>query len=250
MLVWVASYPRSGNTLTLLVLRDVFEVGGLGADFNDDLSLGRLPERGLPGSAPHPWNPPAELEGLTGDELLDALRQAPEPYFIKTHRVKRATDRAPALYLVRDGRDALVSHAHFVHDNDAPRFKDQSFDSRLATLIHPGIRAHGGWSGSVQAWRERKAPTATLRFEELVANPVDAVVAACEEIGVELPDPVRSPPSFDRLHELSPLIFRRGQVGTWREEMPADLEDRFWSVHREQMRALGYGPADTDDSTA
>ena len=196
MLVWVASYPRSGNTLTLLVLRDVFEVGGLGADFNDDLSLGRLPERGLPGSAPRPWNPPAELEGLTGDELLDALRQAPEPYFIKTHRVKRATDPAPALYLVRDGRDALVSHAHFVHDNDAPRFKDQSFDSRLATLIHPGIRAHGGWSGSVQAWRERSAPTATLRFEELVANPVEAVVAACAQIGMELPDPVRSAPSF------------------------------------------------------
>ena len=162
--------------------------------------------------------------------------------------MKRATDPAPALYLVRDGRDALVSHAHFVHDNDEPRFKDQTFDSRLATLIHPGIRAHGGWSGSVQAWRERSVPTATLRFEELVADPVEAVVAACAEIGVELPDPVRSPPSFDRLHEISPLIFRRGQVGTWRAEMAAELEARFWDVHAEQMRALGYGAADTHNS--
>ena len=240
MLVWVASYPRSGNTLTLLVLRDAFGIAHLGADFSDDLSLGRIPERALPGNDAIRWRPPPELEGLEGDALLDALRERPEPYFVKTHRLSRAADSAPALYLVRDGRDALVSHAHFVADNDAPRFRGQDFDRRLATLIHPGIRAHGGWSESVRAWRDRAAPTATIRFEELIADPVAVVATACAEIGVGLPEPAGGAPSFDRLRGLSPLIFRRGQVGAWREEMPAHMQERFWDLHGGQMEALGY----------
>jgi hypothetical protein len=240
VLVWVASYPRSGNTLTLLVLRNAYRIGRLGADFEEDLSLGRLPARALPGTETSSWRPPPELEGLAGDQLLDALRVLPEPYFVKTHRVSRATDPAPALYLVRDGRDALVSHAHFVSDNDAPRFRGLDFESRLAALIHPGIRAHGGWSRSVRAWRERDGQTATIRFEDLIRDPVSVVGAASAEIGVTLPQPSGRAPSFDRLRELSPLIFRRGEVGAWRDEMPAHLEERFWRYHGMEMKASGY----------
>jgi hypothetical protein len=220
-------------------------MSGLGTDFADHLALGRIPERALPGGPQRPWAAPPELEGLTGDELLDALRTRTEPYFIKTHRVRRAADPAPALHLVRDGRDALVSHAHFVKDNDEPRFRGQEFGERLANLIHPGIRAQGGWSGSIRAWQERSSPTATVRFEKLVQDPVGAVGAACAEIGIALPEPSHPPPSFDRLHRTSSLIFRRGQVGAWREEMSPELEARFWRTHGEQMRALGYdsGPA-------
>lgn len=240
MLVWVASYPRSGNTLTLLVLRDAFDIPRLGADFREELDLGRLPARALPGGTPRAWRLPSDLRGLTGDALLDALRARPETYFIKTHRVERAGDPAPALYLVRDGRDALVSHAHFVGDNDEPRFRDRTFDQRLAKLIKPGIPAQGGWSGNVRAWRARVAPTATLRFEDLVTDPVAVVAVACRSIGVPLPEPVASPEKFDRLHELSPLIFRRGESGVWEEEMSPRLQKRFWAAHGPEMNQLGY----------
>jgi hypothetical protein len=240
VLIWVASYPRSGNTLTLLVLRDVFGTNRLGSDFNDDFSLGKIPDHALPGRATYAWDPPRQVRGLSGDALLDSLRARPEAYFIKTHRLARASDPAPALYLVRDGRDALVSQAHLVKANDVPRFRNQSFDRRLAELIDPGIRSQGGWSRNVRAWRERSAPTAVIRFEDLIADPVAAISRECAAIGAPLGEPTAPPPSFDRLRELAPWIFRRGALGSWRDEMSPELERRFWRLHGREMRALGY----------
>jgi hypothetical protein len=240
VLVWVASYPRSGNTLTLLTLRDVFGTGRLGADFDEQFQLGRIPQKALPGEGPE-WELPRALEGLTGDDLLDALRERSEAYFIKTHRLARAADPAPALYLVRDGRDALVSHAHLVHATDVQRFRGMNYNRRLRELIHPGVRVQGGWSGSVRAWRERDAPTAIVHFEHLIDDPARVLARACAQIDVPLGEPLATLPSFEELHRRFPIVFRRGKVGGWVDEMNTRQHARFWRHHEEQMRALGYG---------
>src|SRR3954468_13687435 len=151
----------------MLTLRDAFGISSQGAVYRNEVRWEFIRDQEtVPPTreAPSPWKPPGALADLERDALLDALRQRPESYFMKTHLVSRASDPAPALYVVRDGRDALVSHAHWVKDIDSPRFEGLSFERRLAELIDPGIRAHGGWSGNVQAWQGRDAPTATIRF--------------------------------------------------------------------------------------
>jgi hypothetical protein len=150
------------------------------------------------------------------------------------------TDPAPALYIVRDGRDAIVSHAHYVAAEDTPRFRGLSFDRRVASLIRPGVPAYGHWSRNVKRWRGREAPMTTIRFEELIRDPIRVVTRGCEELGVPLPDPSGSVPSFDRLRERAPKLFRQGIVGSWRNEMPPRLQERFWRIHGAQMRALNY----------
>ena len=35
-------------------------------------------------------------------------------------------------------------------------------------------------------------------------------------------------------------MHRRGKTGSWQEEMPAELEQTFWELHGDEMRALGY----------
>jgi hypothetical protein len=244
MLVWVASYPRSGNTLTMLTLRDGFGIGSLGAVYHGaevHWEFIRDQETVPPTlEAPSRWQPPAPLARLKGDALLDALRDQPEPYFMKTHLASRASDPAPALYIVRDGRDALVSHAHFVAGEDAPRFRGLSFNRRLSELIRRGVRVQRGWSGNVRAWRERNAPTALIRFEDLIVDPVGVVARGCKELGVPLPEPEGDLYSFAELRERYPLVFRKGKVGSWREEMPPRLQERFWRIHGAQMESLGY----------
>lgn len=241
MLVWVACYPRSGNTLTMLVLRDVFGISRVAAVYGRQVTwgfAGNLEELPPTLESAASWQPPEELANLRDDDLLDALRQHSESYFVKTHLRSKAADSAPALYLVRDGRDALVSHAHLVQER--PRFRDMNFDRRLAALIHPGIRAQGGWSGNVRAWRRRSAPTAIARFEDLIDDPVAVVTGACAELGIPLPEPAGELRSFSELHESYPSLFRRGMVGAWRDEMPPHLQERFWRVHGAEMEALGY----------
>jgi Sulfotransferase domain len=238
MLVWVASYPRSGNALTMLTLQDVFGERRVGTITADDLRLGDMRDERLPGG--RPWRPPPELRGLRGGELLDAIRARPEPFFIKTHRLSEASDPARALYIVRDGRDAVVSQAHFVKDHDVAAYRGLSFARRIATLTRPGMRPYGHWSRNVRRWTRRRAPVAVLRFEDLVRDPADAVAGACERIDVPVGDADGRMLPFESLHELVPALFRRGVVGAWEDEMPPHLEERFWRIHGEQMEALGY----------
>lgn len=240
VIVWVASYPRSGNHLFLLTLRDRFGVDALGVIVEEDLRLGRPP--GLPERPPKmaPWQLPPGFRGLLGPDLLNAVRERPEPYFIKTHRLAEAPDRAPAVYIVRDGRDALVSHAHFVEARDAPRFRGQPFRRRLADLIDPGIRAYGTWSRNVRAWRDRTGATEIVRYEDLVADPTAEVSRVCDRLGIPLTAGRGSVTPFAELQADNPIVYRRGVVGAWRDEMPPDLERRFWGIHGAEMKALGY----------
>jgi len=240
MLVWIASYPRSGNTLTVLTLHDVFGIRGMGAIWDDDLALGQLRHRLVPLREAPKWQPPPDLDGLTGEALLSALCDRPELYFVKTHRLSDATHPAPALYIVRDGRDALVSHAHLVKSRKVPRFEGMPFNRRLSTLIHPGIPGYGRWEANTMAWRRRDAPVVVVRYEELVTDPVAVVAGACKEIGVELPEPSGEMLSFESLREQKPTLFRRGITGAWRDEMPEHLHERFWKIHGSEMRSLGY----------
>ena len=240
MLIWVASYPRSGNTLTLLTLHTAFSVDAIGAASASDLGVGRHLQQLLPAVVRAPWPLPAELHGLEGDELVAALKRRPEPYFVKTHRRLDAGDDAPALYVVRDGRDAIVSYAHFAAARGVSRLDGLSFEERVERLIHPGLPAHGSWSENVAAWRTRSAPVAIVRFEDLLEDPAAAVRRACEELSVPLGAPQGAPPDFDDLHRRMPDVFRQGTIGAWRDELTPALHDRFWRFHETEMEALGY----------
>ena len=255
MLVWVASYPRSGNTLALLTIRDVFGVKELGRVVADDLDLGNVVRQAPDRSA---YRVPSELHGLRGEDLLEAIRDRPEPFYIKTHRLAEAADAAPALVVVRDGRDANISYAHLIgsrRPHPAPerlppgrkgpylaeeQYRELPFNRRLGKLIAPGIPDYGHWSRSVRRWRNRAAPTALLRYEDLVSDPAGALATGCAEIGVPLPAQEGELSSFSSLHEGDSRFFRRGIVGAWRDEMVPRLQERFWRIHGQEMQALDY----------
>ena len=157
-------------------------------------------------------------------------------------------DDSPAVYLVRDGRDALISHAHFHLEWDL-NISDptpEQFGDVLQSLIEKD-GSFGGWSGNVQAWTGRSAPTVVVRFEDLVFSPLENVRRAMSKIGFAMSE-VRTTGflTFDELHIKYPRFFRRGKIGAWRDELPSDLHTLFWQRHGETMRALGYrrGPDD------
>lgn len=253
MIVWVASYPRSGNRLCRATLRQAFgeqHVGSAASDValrNDLKSL--LDELGVGEDA----------------DPLPVLRQLDQPVFLKTHSLpqhihwlptnsggilQRAENEAvpevaedsPAIYLVRDGRDCLVSFAHYLKEiSDRPRFRPMSHDEAVADLMRRKA-PYGGWSGNVGAWRRREGPTEIVRFEDLIENPLAAIGRAADALGLELAEPRAEPPSFEELRERSrrPKLLRRGEAGSWRSEFPPDLLPEFWRRHGEQMEALGY----------
>ena len=85
MVIWLASFPRSGNSYFRVVSKTLFdqEIYSVYPENNKQVSAGEL----------------------------EAMMQENKVYLVKTHELP--PDSSPAIYLVRDGRDALVSLAWF-----------------------------------------------------------------------------------------------------------------------------------------
>ena len=221
MIVWLASYPRSANTFCRVLLKQLYDVPTY--DLHE------------PDPPPRP-----EYEHLLTNARLDdlsVLRRDERLHVVKTHEMPR--DDTPAIYLVRDGRDAVVSLARFItaSGSSGTRYDYPGLVRHL--LESPG--SYGGWSRHVRAWTSRRAPTAVIRFDDLIARPAIEMRRALTEIGLALPETQRSNlPTFGDLHELGPEFFRRGRTGAWRDEMPYELHLLFWRRHGAAMRALGY----------
>jgi hypothetical protein len=126
VIVWLASYPRSGNTFLRVVLHNVYGVPTYSV-YEDDDPVAQRVGPALVGYRPRP-----------ADRTL--MTDSTDPYFVKTHK-RRKADGHPAICLVRDGRDAVVSHAclraseqHAVSDQQA------LFDRLLhEEIMHPYI---------------------------------------------------------------------------------------------------------------
>lgn len=233
MIIWIASYPRSGNTLLRLLIKHYY--GLRTYSIYQDSELAQSPfVVNLIGHASRPIS-------------IDAMKLAEEVYLVKTHELP--DDESPAVCLVRDGRDALVSYAHYILSYEretASQAQDEQLFHTLRDLILYNA-SFGGWGPNVLAWARRSSPTSIIKFEDLAAaaDPLPIVNRALDKIGFSTVVPVASgkPPSFDELHRQMPQFFRVGKIGGWRDEMPSELLKLFWERNHRAMDPIGYADA-------
>ena len=100
-MIWLASFPRSGNTFFRIALEKLYGLQSLSLYEDDPASLSRR----------------ASSRVQSG---LPALHASKDLHFIKTHELP--DDGSPAILLVRDGRDAMVSFTHFIQDYGVVRW--------------------------------------------------------------------------------------------------------------------------------
>ena len=228
MIVWVASHPRSGNTFFRLLLHTLY--GQETYSIYDDRELEQMGMASILGHRRRPG--------------LPSMRREERIYFVKTHKLP--SDDSPTIYLVRDGRDASVSLAHFLMN-----YEPVGFNVRLASKLLrynrfevtlEGVVRKGIWQSHVLAWTSdhRSVPMFVLHYEDLIADPVRWSQAALAAVGISLEPSGAAPLTFDALHARWPQFFRKGRVGSWREEMPDDIHEMFWRRSRAAMLRLGY----------
>ena len=218
-MIWLASFPRSGNTFFRIVLREVYGI-----------SSGHL-------------RPPEMRQGDWEKDLeFPVVKTHLEP-----HDLYPDDPTIPAVYIVRDGCDAMVSISHHRRDivvpgSDYLRNMDEAIRAENGSFF-------GGWSRNVEAWLKRAR--IVIRFEELIENPIGNVEKLRDIL--DMPEPKASNlPTFEDLKsrpmpygrradgEWRQKFFRRGKVGAWRDEMPEAMQQLFWELHGETMEQLGY----------
>lgn len=207
MITWLASYPRSGNTLYRMFLYHLWDIPTYSIYNDRDIT-----KMGAGDTVGH--------RQMT--QPLGHYRKSDEMFYVKTHNLP--SDHAPAVYIVRDVRDVMVSYAHYRQDME--RCLDD-FDTILRRLI-TGDR-WGGWSEHITRWTDRSQTLLTVKYEDLVERP-EAV----------FPEAKGKVPDFDHLHDKWPQFFRKGKTGGWKGEMKPSIERLCWEHHGEVMEKLGY----------
>ncbi len=219
MIVWLASFPRSGNTFMRVLLHQCFGKETYSIH-NDKYDIEKT----------------KSLSDITGhthfdENALAAMRTDDKTYFIKTHRLNISdyiNDKV--IYLIRDGRDATVSLAIYTK-NFAPGYFSP-------IQIIDGEFAFGSWHEHVAAWSRKSDNIQIVKFENLVANPLRITDKLADDFGLTYIN--RSAPVFSELHALNGSFFNSGQSLTYLQKMNEIEHNYFWFKSHEQMLANGY----------
>jgi glycosyltransferase involved in cell wall biosynthesis len=225
-MILIASFPGSGNTFLRNILYEVY---------------------GLESS----------MEPINSNHIHD--ENVSDYQFVKTHmlphKLPAGTEKAISIYLIRDGRDALCSIAHQKKELIGPG--TDFYQNLQEVIINDNESFFGGWAQNITKWVEKA--DLVIRYEDLISNP-QKVLARINKL---FPLPTAhwdQLPSFKQMKnrinkygsgvelniidseklKFSTKNFRKGKPGSWKEEMPDELHDLFWSKHGDTMEMLGY----------
>lgn len=224
MIIWLASYPRSGNSYVAMLLKHYFNIPVYSVYAYSTKSRSYL-----------------DIIGFHDKHVsLGHMKESDEYFFVKTHELP--SDDYPSLYVVRDGRDVLVSYAYYIR-NFLEQHKEYTvFETMHDLIINPGY--FHGWSSHIQAWVNSRSPVSMIKYEQLLsaADPSKTIRDASSKLGINIPDPIRtdSHPNFTQLHEIQPDFFQNGTPGKWRREMPQELQKLFYKEHGDILYKMGY----------
>ncbi|MEJ0050892.1 MAG: sulfotransferase domain-containing protein [Methylovirgula sp.] len=221
MIVWLASYPRSGNTLLRTLLLRCFELNTYSL-YDDSGDIGACPElRSAVGHVNH---------GLDQKKFYKQAKRSNEIFFVKTHDAPR--DNAKAIYVVRDGRSAIISYYHYMRN-----FASSATVSARGIVV--GECLFGSWGEHLKQWTPmERHDTLLLKYDDLLSNPYKVVENVSSFIGRPI---VRvSFPSFADLKSTNANFFRCGNDIENIEQLQGDDLDLFWRMHGDLMLKYGF----------
>jgi len=222
MIVWIASYPRSGNTFLRVILNTIFDIQTYSI-YDDKIDIGG--DSQTADVVGHRFLP----EGFD----LSQARSEEEVYFIKTHELPNdCVDEADKIiYLIRDGRECVLSYLRYAQNYG-------NAGKTLEDTIYGNIFSYG-WGDHVRAWDANKRKnTLLIKFEELTDNPKSYIQIISNFIQI---DPVGYDlPLFSELKEINPKFFRAGKKDSWKEVYSEDDLISFWLRNYTQMIEYGY----------
>lgn len=273
-IVWLASYPKSGNTWVRAFLANVI------ANRATPVSLAELPAFGRLEADPELFS---RIAGQPSTQLnfdqLCALRpqvhaalaaSSPRTLLVKTHSMWGMHNGVPlltpqvgagAVYVVRNPLDVAISMSHhFAIGIDAAiellgddRAITENSDLFVAEYL-------GAWSTHVKSWADVEGPNiVVVRYEDMIEKPAKTFGRIGKLIGTgndrERVERAIKHSNFASLANMErrdgfvevPIkgkhFFRAGRANQWREGLTREQVKRIVERHREQMQRFRYVPA-------
>ena len=273
-IVWLASYPKSGNTWMRAFLANHV------SNRTDPVALNDLPRYAQDEASPELFG---ALAGRPSCELdidtIAALRpqvhaaiaqRAHGTCFVKTHNMAGSFGghalhnwevTAGSVYVVRNPLDIAVSMTHHFGidlDEAIERLGDENVATGNDALFVSQML--GSWSRHVKGWADiDNKRFLVLRYEDMMEKPAKSFAKVARLVGLGQ-DRARieraikhsgfqSLASMEKKHgfieasDKGARFFRKGRINEWTEVLNREQVQRVIAAHRAQMQRFGYVPA-------
>jgi len=273
-IVWLASYPKSGNTWVRAFLANLV------ANRADPVPLDELARYAEDEANPELFSmlagkPSTQLDIGEIAELRPQVhaaiaQRAQGTRFVKTHNMAGSFDGHPlhnwqvsagAVCVVRNPLDVAVSMTHhfgLTIDEAIERLGDENVATVNDALFVSQVL--GSWSMHVKGWADMaNASVLVLRYEDLLDKPAkqfakiaklvglgqdrNRVERAMKHAGFQSLSSMEKKHGFVEASDKGARFFRKGRVNEWREALSREQVQRVVGAHREQMQRFGYVPA-------
>jgi hypothetical protein len=277
MIIWIASYPKSGNTwLRSIITSLLYTTDGI-FDFKLIKKIKQFPTRNQFQEFTRNFN---DINEISKFWLLaqDKINLTEEIKFFKTHNLNCAVNKNSftnkshtlgTIYVVRDPRNLINSiknHYNKGNDEEAKNFliskkilsrvpKDNEAD--IATLL-------GSWSDHYNFWTKRNSNLLLIKYEDLILDTkkeLERIIIYLKkfmtvEINPEKIKNILNTTSFDHLKDLENKglfnenvydskknkirFFNKGPSNDWTKVLDKKIQDDIEKIFYKEMKELGY----------
>lgn len=274
-IVWITSYPKSGNTWFRIFIQNLLTESVSPVDINNITHSPIATNRNLFD----------DLLGISSSDLtfdeIDELRPfAYEQYasenrnlnFLKVHDIwSTNTQDIPifpahitkvVLYIIRNPLDVTVSLAN--HNNidlgEAVKLINDSTKSYCANTSKLDIQLRhkiSNWSEHVNSWTEKSGlPVNIIRYEDMHENPFCTFKNVIEKLGLEYTDnqietaihhstfeilqSQEKSIGFKERPQNTSSFFKTGKINSWKEHLTQQMVNDITIQHQKTMYKFGY----------
>ncbi len=270
-IIWIASFPKSGNTWMRVFLANYILNRQTPFPINDlrSFTLSDTRPRFFQEAAGRPFSEISKDDfiGLRprSQELISAFR--PHDHFVKTHsqnsfrqgvKLINKTSTKGAIYIVRNPLDLVSSYAsHFgmtidqtIHAICCPENSTIDVNDRIITFL-------GRWDEHIISWiNDDDMPCILVRYEDLLTSPYKTFHRVLSSLGVAInDDQLARAIRFSSFGELSQQerqsgfqersphgdkFFRKGESGQWQNILTSEQVGEIQRSLGSTMKRLNY----------
>ena len=195
MIIWIASYPKSGNTWLRSFLASVFYTEDANSNFKNLNNIKQYPLRSHFNGLINDFK---DIDQIVKNWSLsqDLINQDKKVKFLKTHHVNckingfnfsNHKNTLGAIYIVRDPRNVITSIQYHwsksIEDSQKFIFDDQkwigvNWDDRRPDLVASDEKNTnfptliGSWKSHYNMWKQMQKNFLLIRYEDLIDNPI------------------------------------------------------------------------------
>ena len=279
MIIWLASYPKSGNTFLRSILGTYFFTKDGNFSFDQVYKIGQFPSLFHFNQMNIDVNNIEQTMGTYVDVQNKLNFEHKSKKFFKTHSVffdnqsnnsifSNLENSLGAIYIVRDPRNVVTSYAHHYSITVDEAF-NQISDKELflkKTNLHPDVFI-SSWSLNYLSWKKANIPLLLIKYEDLIKNTKEKLIEVFnffQTLGMSKSlydekklDNVIKSTQFKNMQKLEKEIgfdesvmdkktnkkipfFNLGPSNDWRNKLDPILANKIEKAFSKEMEELGY----------